>query len=300
MAAASFGVLWRMAAPKGHSSPVVVGGRLWITGAEGRVGYDDALFLANAGDGLANVTVTAWSAKGPLTPPRLQSLAISPRTAMSLPVANYAPDAALITFHVRANTGRVVAEAVDGRFAGLGPAGSDWIAPTRPPATRLVVPGFPGGPGYRDLVVSDPGSADATVSLRVSTGSGSFVPAGRQALRVPAGHSAVLDLQTAFARGPGAVMLISDVPVVASAVSQEPVRGKFADVQWQPAAAALSGPSVLVSNVPPFGQTAQLMLTATGAAATKDQKPAPQRGNREVWSWRYPFPDNRKRLPVRR
>lgn len=238
----------------------------WITGPDGRVGYADVLLLANPGDGPANVTVTAWSANGAFTPPRLASYALPAASAASLPVADYAPDAGLLTFHVHANTGRVIAQAVDDRYSGLAFAGSDWIPPTQPPATRLVVPGFPGGPGYRDLLVCVPGAEDATVSLRLSTSSGSYVPSGHQTLHVAAGHSAVVDLEGALARVPGAVVLSSDVPVAAAAVSQVPVHG-LSDLQWQPAAAPLPGPSVLPSNAVPSGASAQLMLTAPAAAA---------------------------------
>lgn len=239
----------------------------WITGLDGRIGYTDLLVLANPGTTPANVTVSAWSTKGPLSPPRLQSLPVAPGTSTTLKVAAYAPDAAAVTFHVHANTGRVVADGLDHRYAGLAADGSDWVPPTRPPARRALVPGFPGGPGYRLLVVSNPGSADATVSLRLLTPSGSYAPAGHQTLVVPSGRSSEVDLAGGFNRSPGAVQLTSDAPVVAAAVSQEPARRLRSEIQWQPAAAALAGPSVLVSNLPPLRQLSQLLLTATDATA---------------------------------
>ena len=239
----------------------------WLTGLDGRIGYADLLVLANPGTTPANVTVTAWSLKGPLHPPRLQSFPVAPRSATMLKVASYAPDAGAVSFHVHANTGRVVAEGLDHRYLGLAADGSDWVPPTQPPATHVVVPGFPGGPGYRLLIVSNPGNADATVQLRLFTSSGGFAPAGHQTLVVPAGRSGEVDLAGGLNRAVGAVRLTSDAPVVAAAVSQEPARGLRSEIQWQPAGAALSGPSVLVSNLPPLRQLCQLLLTATGAGA---------------------------------
>ncbi len=119
----------------------------WITGADGRIGYIDTLVLANPGTTAANVTVTAWSSGGALEPPKLQSFTVDPLSAVDLPVANYAPDAANVTLHVHANSGRVTAEVRDIRVNGIRAAGLDWIPPTRPPARSLVVPGIPAGAG---------------------------------------------------------------------------------------------------------------------------------------------------------
>lgn len=241
----------------------------WLTGPDGRVGYTDLLVLANPGSVVANVTVTAWALSGRLEPPKLQSFTVAPNAAAFLPVANYTPDAANVSMHVHANTGRVTAIVVDRRVTGVHAAGVDWIPPTRPPAKHVVVPGFIGGVGGRRLIVGNPGNQDATVSLRLSTPSGNFAPAGQQTVVVRAGHTANIDLAGPLNGGPGAVILRSDVPVTAAGISSADSSNRklLSDTQWQPAARPITGPAVLPDNTPPFGRVSRINFTAPEATA---------------------------------
>jgi hypothetical protein len=241
----------------------------WITGADGRVGYSDILLLANPGTTVANLTVTAWSTKGRVDPPKLESFTIPPNTVQLYAVADYAPDAALLTVHVHANTGRVAGAVLDRRVSGIRPAGIDWIPPTTPPATDLVVPGFLRGSGPRHLILAAPGGRDATVSLRLSTGAGNFEPAGHQTVVVRAGRSADVDITSSLAGAAGAVVVHSDQPVTATGLSS--ATGDrlhpLPDIQWQPAALPVSAPAVLANNTPPFNRTVRVYVTAPNAAA---------------------------------
>ena len=241
----------------------------WITGADGRVGYTDTLVLANPGTTLVNLTVSVWSAKGRIEPPKLQSFTVEPKSAQLLNVASYAPDGAFLTLHVHANSGRLVSAVLDRRVSGITPAGLDWIPPTQPPANDLVVPGYLGGPGSRHLVLADPGDRDATVTLRLATPSGNFAPAGHQTVVVRAGHAADVDLTSSLAASPGAVLVHSDQPVTAAGVSSAGALNSrdHPDIQWQPAAAPVTGPAVLADNTPPFDRNEPVYLTAPDAAA---------------------------------
>jgi hypothetical protein len=241
----------------------------WITGADGRIGRSDALALANPGSTDANLTVTAWSTRGRTEPPRLQSFSLTAGHSVLLPVADYVPDAGLITLHVHANSGRFTAQVRDNRVDGVRAGGADWIPPTQPPATRTVVPGFPGGPGSRQLILTNPGSREATVGLRISATGSSFVPAGHQQVVVSAGHSTYIDLTEALAGQRAAVLLTSDVPVTAVGLAKlDTGGGALPDLQWQPATAPLTTPAVFASDAPPFGSAASVILTAPAAAAT--------------------------------
>ena len=241
----------------------------WITGADGRVGYTDTLVLANPGNTVANLTVSVWSTKGPIEPPKLQSFTVEPKSAELLTVSSYAPDGALLTMHVHANSGRLVSAVLDRRVSGITPAGLDWIPPTQPPATDLVVPGYLGGPGPRHLILGNPGDRDATVTLRLSTKSGNFAPAGHQTVVVRAGRTADVDLTSTLSGSPGAALVHSDQPVTAAGLSSAGVLSDrdHPDIQWQPAAVPISGPAVLADNTPPFDRNAPIYLTAPEAAA---------------------------------
>lgn len=241
----------------------------WITGPDGRVGYTDTLVLANTGSTIANLTVTGWSSKGPIQPPKLQSFTINAHSAQLLSVSQYAPDGAFLTLHVHANSGRVAAAVLDRRISGIEPDGLEWIPPTLPPATSLVVPGFLSGPGSRQLLLAAPGDRDATVSLRLVTPSGDFAPAGHQTVVVRAGHSAAVDLTTSLSSAPGAVLVTSDQPVTAAAVSSAAALNSsdHPDIQWQSATLPITSAAVLPDNTPPFNRNVRLYLTAPKAGA---------------------------------
>jgi hypothetical protein len=240
---------------------------VWLAGANGRIGFHDDLVIANPGTTMANVTVSAWAVTGALQPPKLRSLTIGPLTTVTLPVGDYAPDAALVAWHVHANSGRVAAALHDVRIAGIRAAGSDWIPPTQAPARRLVVPGISPGPGARRLILTNPGPVDATVTLRLVTDSGNFSPAGHPTLVVRARHTVPVDLAPSLNGAAGAVVATSDNPVVGVVLTQvtTDIRRGRPDVQWQVAAPQLQGPAVLADNTPPFQRAVRIYLTAPEA-----------------------------------
>jgi hypothetical protein len=118
------------------------------------------------------------------------------------------------------------------------------------------------------LVVTNPGSEDATVRLRLLARDRAFVPAGHPDLVVPPGRSGLVDLSTSLGGTPAAVELTSDRPVIAAGASQATAAGGLPDIAWQSATPALTGPAVLAENTPALGGGATLALTAVGRAAT--------------------------------
>lgn len=240
----------------------------WITGADGRVGFTDDLVLANPGTTTANVTVRAWASTGPLQPPKLQAFTLGAGKSVLLPVADYTPDAALVSLHVHANSGRVTATVRDQRVSGVRAAGVDWIAPAQPPSRDLVVPGVPAGAGQRRLVLANPGRTDATVTVRLVTTSGDFSPAGHPTVLVRAGRTAAVDLTDSLDQAAGAVVLSSDQPVTAAAVSQTStsLRHGFPDIQWHPAGLPITTAAVLPDSTPPYDGTVRIYLTAPHGA----------------------------------
>jgi hypothetical protein len=242
----------------------------WFAGADGRVGYTDSLLLANPSATGANVTVSVWSSKGELTPPRLASLPIAARSSLVVSIPSVAPDAATLALHVHATSGAVTAAVHDTRVSGVNPAGSDWIPATLPPVRSAVVPGFPTGPGPRTLVLADPGGADATVGIRIIGTSGSFAPSGINQVVVHAGQTQTVDLTKALGAATGAVMVTSDQPVVAQglAVTTATAAGDFPDLQWQAATPPLTGPAAFADGREPDGGPTELLLSAPAGAAT--------------------------------
>jgi hypothetical protein len=239
----------------------------WFAGADGRVGYDDNLYVANPTDTAADVSVSVWSAKGQLTPPRLASVPIPPRSSVYIPVATVTPDAATLALHVHATSGAVTAALIDHRLQGVTPLGSDWIPATEAPARSLVVPGYPTGSGTRSLVIANPGDADATVNLKVVSGSGSFAPSGANQVVVPAGKTRIVDLSRAFAGSTGAATVQSDQPVVAQGLAVTTAAPKLSDLMWLAAIPPLTGPGAFADGHVPDGGGSALLLTAPQGAA---------------------------------
>jgi hypothetical protein len=242
----------------------------WITGAEGGIGYTDDLVLSNPGSTVANVTVTAWSERGPLDPPKLRAFTIDANTSSRLRVADYFPDELHITMHITATSGRITAAVIDSRFTGVTAGGIDWIAPTQPPSRDVVVPGYVGNDGFRRVVITNPGEIDATVEIRIARVDGNFTPAEHPSIVVRAGHSISLDITEAMANSPGAVLLSSDQPVVAAGLTKLVASGDRMkpEIQWQPAGAPITGPAVLADNLPPFNRSVRIVLVAPKAAAS--------------------------------
>jgi hypothetical protein len=240
----------------------------WFAGADGRVGYTDELLLANPSDTGANVTVSVWSTKGELTPPRLASLPIPARSSLVVSIPSVAPDAATLALHVHATSGAVTAALHDTRVSGVNPAGSDWMPATLPPARTAVVPGFPVSPGTRSLVLADPGGADATVGIRIIGTSGSFAPSGINQVVVHAGQTQTVDLTKALGGASGAVMVTSDQPVVAQGLAITTATGGFPDLQWQAATPPLTGPAAFADGREPDGGPTELVLSAPAGAAS--------------------------------
>jgi hypothetical protein len=254
----------------------------WIGGADGRVGYSDRLIIANPGSTLANVTVTAWSDKGHQEPPALQSYSVQPNATAVLPVSQFVPNAKWVTLHVHANSGRIASEVLDRRLSGIEPIGSDWIPPTLPPGRDFVVPGYLRGESEHRLLISNPGAQDATVSLRLSTTTANFVPAGHQNVVVAAGHSTEVELAQSLGGLPGAAVVHSDQVVVVAGYSVAD-RHRYRDrpdLQWQPAASPITRAAVLPNNAPPFDETARIYFTATGDQARI--RVTPQTGSAKV------------------
>lgn len=239
----------------------------WFVGADGRVGTADLIFLVNPADAPANVAISFWSSRGPLSPPGAGGIIVPPHSSMLRRVSQFAPDVAGVGMRVHANSGTVSVAVADLESSGTNPTGNDALPPTIAPAKTSVVTGFMPGANYDRLDLMNPGDGDATVSLRVLTPTKNFVPAGHQTVVVPAGHTSSVDLSGAISGEAAAVAVSSDVAVSAAAITAQRPSTGFRELAWLPAQQALSGPAGIAANVPPFNQKVNLIVTAPQATA---------------------------------
>ena len=240
----------------------------WFVGADGRVGYADTLVLSDPSATAASVELSLWSERGPVTNSQIDMVRVPAGGVTTVSIPRVAPDDAFLAVHVHTTSGSVSAALLDRRTAALNSNGGDYIPPTRAPARSAVVPGFAPGAGARRLLVANPGPVDATVSLRLVTNSGSFIPAGDEQVVVRAGRSTVIYLDRVFAGATGAVMFTSTRPVVASGYSEAVARRQRPDLVWLAATQPLEGSAGIATGRAPYGGTCRLMLSAPAGAAT--------------------------------
>lgn len=246
----------------------------WFSGADGRIGFTDMLLIANPSPAPATVAVSTWGAKGPVNN-QLEALRIRAQSTTRVSIAAIAPDVASVGVHVHAASGSVMATIVDHRSKGVSSLGGDVIPSVAAPFTSAVIPGFPPGRGPRYLILTAPGSLDATVDLRLVTRSGSFAPSGIHQFVVRAGHSRVVSLQRPLGESPGAAMLNSDQPIIASGLSVTLESGGRPDLMWLGPTPPIQGAAPIATGREPDGGHTILYLSAPqGAAQVKVTAPS--------------------------
>jgi len=247
----------------------------WFVGGSSAVGDASLLVLVNSDDTPAIVDVTVWTGEGPVDPRPGLGLSVPARSRAAIGLDQLAPDHALLALRVVAQRGRVAAALRQARFDGLTPGGVDWVPRAEPPTTQVVVPGLPRGPGRRVVLVTNPGADPTLVSLRLTEVDRQVVPAGLDAIVVPAGTTVATDVTPWTNRTPAAVTVVSEGgPVLAGsfvydAVGTSPVK----DFGYGGSALPLSGPALLTDLVIDRPTESTLILSAPDGDATVSVRP---------------------------
>jgi len=197
----------------------------WFVGVSTAAMTTSVVQLANVDATPADVTLRALTRGGPVRSPAVRGLTLAPHSSQDVALTLLVPGDDDWALEVRADRGRV-ASAVSVARGGIPAQGVDPVPQTAAPAARVVVPGVPGsaagtvvdGSSYAHvLTVADPGGGDATVSVEVTDGTGRYVPVGLDAVAVPAGSTATVDLDAVLTAGPATVRVSSadGTPVLA-------------------------------------------------------------------------------------
>lgn len=247
----------------------------WFVGGSTVVGDATQLVLANPDDTPAIVDVTIWSGQGPVDPRPGRGLVIPARTRGAIELDTLAPDRSWLAVHVVVQRGRVAAALRHARFIdGRIPKGVEWVPQSLPPATTVIVPGLPQGPGRRIVEVTNPGPDDTVVSLQLTTKDGQFVPTGMDALRVPAGTTVATELAPITDSTPATVKVVSDGgPVLAGAFVYDLQTGPVREFSYAGSARPLDGPALLTDLVIDRPTESTLLLTALSGPATVSVTP---------------------------
>ncbi|MER5320682.1 DUF5719 family protein [Streptosporangium roseum] len=244
----------------------------WLVGP-GPAAADVTLHLTNADPAPAIAEIMIYSGEGPVVSDSGGVFTLKPGESRTVKLKDLAPSPLVMAVEVRTTSGRVAAAA---RAVMRGGRGVDWLPVSAAPATRVVVPGVPGGGGRRELYVAATGESDTLVEVKALTPDGTYALKGRELVEVPAGSVATLDLSSGIGGQPSALLLTSDTPIVAGlAVTGT---GKKIDVAFTAGAAPIDLGSVVADNRTGKKKSSRLLLTAPDAAGKVSVQVLPRKG----------------------
>ena len=157
----------------------------WFTGIGADADHATSLELSNPDEGPAVADITVWGRAGRLDVPTLRGVTVPGGESQVFDLAEELPRRSELAIHVVVSRGRMAAAALD-EIPALGsrPAATAWLPPVAEPATEQLLLGLVGGEGTDQLVLSNPGTDEARVEIRVVTEDASFVPEGQEEIRV--------------------------------------------------------------------------------------------------------------------
>ncbi|GAA3122699.1 DUF5719 family protein [Streptosporangium carneum] len=244
----------------------------WLVGP-GPAAADVALHLANPYPAPATVEIMVYAGEGPVVSDSGNVIILRPGESRTIDLKDVAPSPLVMAVEVRTSSGRVTAAA---RAVMHGGRGVDWLPASAPPATRVVVPGIPGGGGGRQLLVASIAETDALVEVKALTPDGTYALKGKELLEVPAGSVATLDLSSGIASRASAIVLTSETPIVAGLVVTG--TGKKTDVAFTAGAAPIVLGSVVADNRTGGDKSSRLVLSAPEAAGRVSVQVLPREG----------------------
>lgn len=244
----------------------------WFVGAS--TGVDDAslLVLANVDDTPATVDISAFGQSGAVDQRPGQGISVPAHGRTVFQLDQLAPDQRWLVVRVASRQGRVVAALRNSKSLDSAPRGFDYVPEAVAPATSVVVPGIPEGPGFRGLVIGNPTGDDTTVSVSVTVKDGQFVPQGLSEVDVPAHHTRLVTLNSLTNDSPvTATVTSTGAPVVAGTVLydvQQFQASAVQDMAFGASSVPLSGSALLTDLVINRPTESTLVLSAPQDAAT--------------------------------
>jgi len=187
----------------------------WFVGGGAIAGRQTRIVLVNPDQTAAIVDVIIRGPEGVIEAPAGRGLVVKGEDRLVVRLDVLAPGVTATAVQVIARAGRVGASVDDEQRSGLANVGTDWVPQAAPPATRVYVPGIINGDGARVLSVAAPGEDDAIVRVRIITEDGTYAPAERAQVEVPADSVIAIDMSPVLDQQPATLELTSDVPIVA-------------------------------------------------------------------------------------
>lgn len=216
----------------------------WLPGIGHSADDRTELVLTNPDDGQAEVDLRFYGVHGRVVVAGSPGLVVGAHSTRAISLTDLVEVTGPLSLEVVAGTGRVAVAARRIRTDSDGPAGVDWQSPSAPPARVLGVPALPDGQGDRTLVLTNPGSARATVQVSVLSLAGPVAPAGAATVEVEPESSASVSLTAGLAGEGGGLELTSDQPVTGAVVSTDRRVSAISDLAVEAAVTPLVGRGV--------------------------------------------------------
>lgn len=206
-------------------------------------------------------------------------ITVPPHQLVTQSLAAQANGASVVAIEVRTTSGRVAADVSVSSSHGS----ASWLPAAMTPSTRLVIPGVPPSGTAASLFLVVPGGTDAKVNVVALTTQGRLQPFGSQSVDLP-GQSASDVQLTPLGGNAAALVLTSNVPVTAavlipnstSATNTTGTTGTTGTTTtttstslgtFTAATPVIDQQAVIAGNVTGSGTTAEVALSAPGAAA---------------------------------
>lgn len=210
----------------------------WYLGAGTTERHASSLVLTNVADVVGSVDVELWGPAGPIDAVAETGIVVEPGQTRTIPISDLAVGADDVAVHVTRTRGAVTSSLVDTSTSVL--AGSEVLPSAGEPSTETVLPGVAAA-ATRSLLLANPGTTVATVSVHQTGADADFVPEGLDAVQVPAGTVLSVPLPQASGTDATGFRITSDEPVL-PVVRVTPSDRDFA---YATGAAAFTGPVVV-------------------------------------------------------
>ena len=237
----------------------------WFSGVGADKADQTELILTNPDEAQAEVDLRFYGRRGRVAVPGSPGITVPGRSSRMVSLSSLVQTQGPLSLAIRASAGRVAAVAKELQTDRLEPDGADYQLASATPSTTVVIPSLPDGDGGRRLVVTNPGTVRASVTVEVLGLQGAYAPVGAESVELAPESSADLDLTTGLAGEFGAVKLSSDQPVTGSVISSSRRSGAQGDIAIQSAAVPLVGSGVSAVATTDVADTNLILSNGTEA-----------------------------------
>ena len=234
------------------------GSDLWFLGpGQLNGGSQVEVDLMNVDSTAASVDISVINDGGQVQAGGDNGITVPPHQTATESLSSLAHGSSVLAIEVHTSIGRVAA-GVSAESRGT----TSWLPGTASPSTRLVIPGVPPSGSTAGLIVADPDTSTAKVTVTAITPQGPIRPFGSQPVDLP-GQSASYVALSPLGGTTAALLLTSNVPVTAAVL----VPGSNGPGVLTSATAPVSEQAIVAGNTSGGGLAASVLLSAPGAAA---------------------------------